>query len=176
MSQLSAPATVWEAVLTERRFSTMERRSMELRWQHEESLPVQHINIFGSLKEAFKCLKKNEILGVAVDGGGGKDRLAIDFLTTRALFSPGPMDIAVRTNCKVLPTFMIRDHHGKNTLVIEPPITVETGERETTIENMLTAFVLRLEEYVKNYPDHYLNFLVLRRRMTTPGERPFLLD
>ena len=176
MSQLSAPATVWEEVLTERQFSFIERKSLELRWKHEQSLPVKHINIFGSLKEAFKCLRKNEVLGVAVDGGGGKDKLEIDFLGTKAFFSPGTMDIAFRTNCNVLPTFMVRDHKGMNTLVIEPPIEVGTCERDAAIKEMASSFVLRLEEYVKKYPDHYLNFLVLRRRMTEPGERPFIID
>ncbi len=71
MGQLSAPATVWTDVMPNRRFSAMEMRAMHIRWKQELSLPVEHINIFGSLKRAFVCLKKNHVLGVAIDGGWG---------------------------------------------------------------------------------------------------------
>ena len=124
MSQLSAPPTVWEEKLPNRKFTPMETKGLELRWAHEQSLPVTHINIFGSLRRAFQCLKRNEVLGLAMDGGGGASRVTVELLGRRAAFSNGPVQIAMRTGCAVLPTFMVREPDGRSTLVIEAPLQV----------------------------------------------------
>ena len=174
MSQMSAPATVWEEKLPNRRFSPMEKKGLELRWSQELSLPVKHINIFGSMKGAFQCLRKNEILGIALDGGGGSSRVEVDFLGKKAFFSTGALNIALRTKCAVLPTFMIRYSNGMNKLIIEGPIDFECDE--DPIKKGTQVFAMRLEEYVKRYPCHYLNFLALRKLMEKNGDPPFLID
>lgn len=175
MSQMSTPATVWEEKLPNRKFSSMEKRAMRLRWQQEISLPVTHINIFGSMKEVFTCLKRNEILGIAIDGGGGKKRVAVDFLGKRALFSTGAMDIALRTKCAVLPTFMIRCNNGRNKMVIEAPMDIVYADAEDPIKKNTQVFVKKLEEYVLMYPCHYLNFLSLRTFMEGIDGIPFII-
>lgn len=172
MSQLSAPPMVWVEKMPRRKFSRMGRKALDLRWLQELSLPVKHINIFGSLKEAFLCLKKNEILGIAVDGGGGKDRVAIDFLGRKALFSTGAIEIAIRTGCAVLPVFMLRDKKGHNTMVIEPRMEIS---KEDEVRCNLYRFVERLQWYVIKYPHLYLNFLALRQFMSEQGDTPFFL-
>jgi KDO2-lipid IV(A) lauroyltransferase len=177
MCQLSAPATVWKDVLKSKRFSPIEEKALQIRWALELSLPVRHINIFGSLKEAFKCLGRNEVLGVAVDGGGGRDRVEVDFLGRRALFSAGAMEIAIRTGCAVLPTFMLRDEKGTNTLLIEPPLLMgRDGDPADFVRSALQRFVEELEKFVLKYPGHYLNYLSLRRFMADQGDSPFFLD
>ncbi|MBF0559430.1 MAG: lysophospholipid acyltransferase family protein [Nitrospirae bacterium] len=117
MNQLSAPPMVWVEKLPHKKFSMIEKKALSIRWEHELSLPVKHINIFGSLKDALLCLKRNEILGIAIDGGGGKERIEVDFLGRKALFSTGALEIAVRTGCAVLPVFMVRDKKGFNTII-----------------------------------------------------------
>ena len=177
MSQMSAPPTVWTEKLPNRKFTLMSKKALETRLKHELALPVTHINIFGSLKKAFLCLKRNEILGVAMDGGGGKSRVGVDFLGKMAMFSTGPMEIAVRTGCAVLPTFMVRDRNGRNTMTVEPPLElVQTpGVQEAAKEN-IRGFAERLEKFVTRYPCHYLNFLALREFMREQGDDPFLVD
>jgi KDO2-lipid IV(A) lauroyltransferase len=176
MCQLSAPATVWKEVLPNREFSPLEERMMQERWKHELSLPVRHINIFGSLKEAFRCLQRNEVLGVAIDGGGGKERIALDFLGRRALFSPGAVDMARRTGCAVLPTFVVRDSNGRNTMIIEPSLDMsQDGVGGEFIQRNMQLFVKRLEDYVLRRPDLYVNFLALRSFMAENGDTPFMI-
>ncbi|MCK4789973.1 MAG: lysophospholipid acyltransferase family protein, partial [Desulfobacteraceae bacterium] len=173
MCQLSAPATVWKEVLPERRFTNMERRALKTRWEHECSLPVKHINIFGSIKEAFLCLKRNEILGVAVDGGGGKKNVTVNFLGRKALFSIGPIDIARRTGCIILPTFIVREESGRNTMMIHPPLEMDQGsDIHETITKTMRLFLQRLEDYVLAYPGYYMNFLALRSMMAEKGDTP----
>ena len=173
MCQLSAPATVWKEVLPERRFTNIERRALKTRWEHERSLPVKHINIFGSIKEAFLCLKRNEILGVAVDGGGGKKNVTVNFLGRKALFSIGPIDIARRTGCAILPTFMVREESGRNTIMIQPPLEMDQGgDIYETITKTMRLFLQKFEDYVLAYPGFYMNFLALRSMMAEKGDTP----
>jgi len=179
MSQLSAPATVWKEKMPHRKFSVMEERAMKIRWSHELSLPVRHVNIFGSLREAFLCLKRNQVLGVAIDGGSGKEKTVVRFLGRKASFSKGAVDIAMRTGCAILPTFMVRNESGFNTMVIEPPLLVQVDEKcdaNETITRTTQIFVKRLEEYVLIYPDHYINFLALRSIMAKNGDTPLFLS
>jgi KDO2-lipid IV(A) lauroyltransferase len=175
MSQLSAPPTVWVEKLPNRKFSPMGKKALELRWEQELSLPVKHINIFGSLKSAFVALKKNEVLGIAVDGGGGKNRIEVDFLGKKALFPTGAIELAMRTECSVLPVFMIRNDEGVHTLIIDPPLKLIRGHDAKYIRKNVELFISRFEPYVVKYPCHYLTFLALRRFMAEQGDTPFLM-
>lgn len=176
MNQISAPPMVWVQKLAEKKFSRMGKKALELRWNQELSLPVKHVNVFGSLKEAFLCLKNNEILGIAIDGGGGKDRIDVDFLGRKALFSTGAIEIAMRTGCIVLPVFMVRDKKGYNTMIVESPLgTFQKGTKRDIIQKNMVCFVERLEWYVLKYPYHYLKFLALRQFMTEQGDIPFFI-
>lgn len=175
MYQMSAPPTVWVEKLHNKKFSSMGKRALDIRWEQELSLPVTHINIFGSLKEAFVCLKRNEILGIAIDGGGGKSRVAVNFLGGKALFSTGAIEIAMRTGCVVLPVFMIKGRDGRHRMIIEPPLEIIKERQEGAVEKNITAFVKKLEEYVRTYPSHYLNFLALRKFMEDIDGIPFIV-
>ncbi|QWR76327.1 lysophospholipid acyltransferase family protein [Candidatus Magnetomonas plexicatena] len=167
MSQLGAPATVWN---DKDDVSYIKRKNMEIKWRHEQTLPVTHINVFGSLKEAFLCLKRNEILGVAIDGGGGKDWVEVEFFDKRALYSTGAIDIALRTNAVILPVFMVRGHNSRHTMIIEQPLVCPEGADKTeTITNYTAAFVSRLESYVAKYPWHYMYYLAWRSKIALNG-------
>jgi KDO2-lipid IV(A) lauroyltransferase len=174
MSQLSAPSSKWLEVVPGRKYSSIEKKGFEIREFNEKSLPVKHINVFGSLKEAFACIKRNEILGVAIDGGGGKTRVEIPFLGKKALFSTGAMEIGLRTGCPVHPTFIIRSRRGPQTLIIEPPLVTGTPGDPDAVRRAMTLFVERLESYVYSHPEHYVNFLALRHYMASQGDTPFL--
>lgn len=174
MSQLSAPPTVWMEKLPNKKFSAMDRKALEIRWRQELSLPVKHINIFGSLKQAFVALKNNELLGVAIDGGGGIKKTEVNFLGKKALFPTGAIELAMRTECIVLPVFMIRGNDGRSTMVIDAPLELEQGPGADRVRKNVALFVDCFEPYVLKYPGHYLAFLALRSFMTTQGDMPFL--
>ncbi|MBF0368636.1 MAG: lysophospholipid acyltransferase family protein [Magnetococcales bacterium] len=178
MSQLSANPLVWVEKRPNQHFSPMARKALALRWELELALPVTHVDIFGSIKGAFSCLKRNQVLGIAMDGAGGKEIVEVDFLGRKANFSVGAVEIAHRTGCEVLPTFMVLDETGRYTLHILPPMSLtrdEKGqlERQKTIQD----FVIILEKYVLKHPGHYVHFLALRRFMELmEGDEPFLFD
>ncbi|MHC1791176.1 lysophospholipid acyltransferase family protein [Solidesulfovibrio sp.] len=180
MCQLSAPATVLNEKLPEARSAAV-RRTRELRWTHEQTLPVTHIDVFGSLKAAFACLRSNHVLGVAVDGGGGGKRAAVPFLGRRAFFPLGPMLLAGKTGCAVLPCRMDRAADGRLTLTIEPALALAVAEKDgLTAEDAATAntaaVAARLSAAVMANPDHYLYFLAFRLHMAAAGHDAFFAD
>lgn len=173
MWQLSAPATVLNEKLPEAR-GRLVQRTREMRWAHELSLPVTHVNVFGSLKEAFSCLRGGHVLGVAVDGGGGEKRVAVPFLGREAFFSLGPMLLAGRTGCAVLPCFMERARDGRLTLRIEEPLPAVGPEPADAAA--ATAFLAdRLSRAVVANPSHYLYFLAFRLHMAAGGHESFFV-
>jgi KDO2-lipid IV(A) lauroyltransferase len=171
MNQLSGSAKHWLRIVPERA-NLINRKILELRWHYEQSLPARHIDVFGSLKPAIRCLKNKEILGIALDGGGGKKQLALNFLGRTASFSTGPMELAQRTNAAVLPTFIIRKSEGKHRLIIHPQINSERSNVHSDIHKFLTL----LESYIKKYPCHYAQFLWLARKFTQDTDSPFFAD
>jgi len=178
MTQLSAPATVWEKKIPGRTFLAIEKYAMRKRWQHEQSLPVVHVNIFSSLKRAFMCLKRNQILGVAIDGGGGTERVAVNFLDGQANFSTGAYEIARRTGCAVLPTFMERNlFTGKNELYIKKAVYIKKeSDGLEDKKQFIQTFAHRLESCIRQSPWLYINFLALRRMMAAHDDMPFLTN
>ncbi|MEA4858360.1 lysophospholipid acyltransferase family protein [Solidesulfovibrio sp.] len=174
MWQLSAPATALNEKLPEAR-GRLVRRTRELRWAHEQTLPVSHVNIFGGLKEAFACLRGGHVLGVAVDGGGGERRAAVPFLGRRAFFPLGPMLLAGKTGCAVLPCFMERAADGRLRLRIEEPLPSVAPDSDGATE--ATALVAeRLSRAVVANPSHYLYFLAFRQLMARGGHEAFFAD
>jgi KDO2-lipid IV(A) lauroyltransferase len=173
MWQLSAPATALNEKLPEAR-GRMVRHTRELRWAHELTLPVTHVSVFGSLKEAFSCLRGGQILGVAVDGGGGDKRVAVPFLGRMAAFSSGPMHLAGRTGCAVLPCFMERAADGRLTLRIEEPLP-PVGPGPDDAREATARFAERLSRAVIANPSHYLYFLAFRLHMAAGGHDPFFV-
>ena len=176
MSQMSAPPTVWVEKMPNKKFSKMGMRALELRWQQELSLPVTHINIFGPLKKVFSTLKNNEILGIAIDGGGGEKRVAVDVLGRKVSFSTGAVEIAMRTGCTVLPVFMTRAKDGRNRMTIEAPLNIYSlKDDKDAVQRNISTFVKRFEPYLLDFPSHYINFLAVRRIMESQGDAPFFL-
>lgn len=171
MNQLSISAEHWKSIIPENS-SPINRRILKLRWEYEQSLPAKHINAFGLLRPAIKCLKNNEVLGIALDGGAGKKELRLEFLGRKASFSSGPMNLARHTGATLLPTFIIRNQDGRHKLVIHERMDpINSSEKENT-----QKFVALMESYIKRYPCHYAQFLWLARKFTQNTENPFFAD
>jgi KDO2-lipid IV(A) lauroyltransferase len=180
MCQMSAPPTVWTEIFAGRMQSPMRERGRHLRWELEQTLPVTHLNVFGSLKPVFTHLKAGEVLGLALDGGGGKDRMALPFLGQsgqQICLSPGAVRIALKAGCPMLPVLMARTPAGPSRMVIEPPLELVTGrESEESLRANLTLLVARLDDWTRSRPDHYLNYLVWRRVLALQGQPPLVTE
>ncbi len=164
MSQLSAPPPVW-ASIREDRSTPLWPTLLERRWELEQRLPVQHISVFGFIRPALRCLQRNEVLGLAFDGGGGKRWTKVPLVARLANVALMPERLARKTGAALLPTVVLRQPGEKlHRVIIHPPV------------DSLEAFAEVFGAFVERHPAHYLDFLLLRRRMRDLDDRPFFDD
>lgn len=172
MSQLSAPPPVWAEILKETRTTPLWKKTLERRWQLEQLLPVQHINVFRFLRPAFDCLHRNEVLGLAFDGGGGQKWETVDFLGRRANFSVQPVQIWKKTGAALLPTYVLRRPGEARHQVVIGPALEWAGSPKASLQAIARVF----EPWVWQWPEHYLHFLQMRRKVRGTDVFPMFDD
>ena len=178
MNQLSAPPTVWADILRETRTTPLWERVLARRWALEQRLPVRHINVFQFLRPAFECLARNEVLGLAFDGGGGTAWTDVRLLARRAWVSVQPAQLWRKTGAALVPGIVLRSPgEPRHRVILEPPLSWEGGpDRPGELRHNLQRFVDRFAVWVERYPCHYLPFLLLRRNVRGTDARPFFDD
>jgi len=178
MHQLSAPPPVWAEILKETRSNPVWERVLERRWELEKRLPVQHINVFRFLRPAFECLKSNEVLGLAFDGGGGQGWTQVKLLGREANVSTQPIQLWRKTGAQVLPTAVIRPRgHSRHRVVITAPLKWRRRKDRAAEDQInMQAYVDRFAQWVLRYPEHYLQFMLMRWRVRGTDVRPLFVD
>ena len=172
MAQLSAPPPVWGHILHETRTTPLWERVLARRWQLEKRLPVRHVNVFRFLRPAFEMLKGNGVLGLAFDGGGGKKWAQVDLLGRRANLSEQPAQLWHKSGAALLPTYVIRQPgEAKHRVVI-----TEALAWQGSVAASFQTFVKRFEAWVWQWPEQYLHFLAMRRRVRGSDVRPYFDD
>lgn len=174
MNQISASASVWKMDSN----MGIQKKSLDLKARYEYTLPVRHISIASSMRPAFRALENNEILGITVDGGGGKKVVPVKFLGRDANFQRGGADIAIRTGAEVIPAFIITEKGLKHRLILHPRIAInnEMQDKNENIKRVMQEFAKTLEGYVLRYPNHYGYSLYLRKERMSVDPYPFFLD
>ena len=177
INQISAPPTVWRKILGKDNVNPFAFRRASRTWRNEQALPATHISVFGFLRPVFKALRRNEILCIAVDGGGGNSWTQVEFLGRRCNVSAGPASLALRTGAAVIPAVVLRHEDGRHTVVMEPRLEVtRTGARDEDERATTQAFMDVLARWVRDHPDHYAGFLRLRVNTAPTDTLPFFDD
>lgn len=174
MNQISASAAIWKDNL---KTLSLQNKIFEIKAEHEYTLPVNHIDVNSSLRPVFNALRRNEIVGITVDGGGGKKIIPIKFLERNANFQKGAADLATRTGAEIVPAFIITESFFQHKLILHQPIKfTRTKKRDENIRVILGKFIRILEDYVYKYPSHYGYTLFLRRSRASLDSYPFFQD
>lgn len=175
MSQLSAPPTVWADLLRETRTTPLWERMLARRWELEQRLPVQHINVFKFLRPAFTCLQQNQVLGLAFDGGGGAGWTRARLLARTANLSVQPLQLWRKTGAALLPGVVVYEPaRRRHRVILEAPLSWErAGARAEEERINVQRFVDRFQVWVERHPDHYLPFIMMRKQMRGQDVRPF---
>ena len=177
INQISAPPTVWRDILGTENVNPFAFRRASRTWRNEQALPATHISVFSFLRPVFKALRRNEILCVAVDGGGGQSWVEVDFLGRCCNVSSGPASLALRTGAAIVPAVVLRLGDGRHKVVMEPAMEVARDQDRKAAELETTQrFMAVLERWIRMYPDHYAGFLRLRRMTAPTDARPFFTD
>lgn len=175
MNQISASAAMWKGS----GISDAPERMHAIKASYEERLPVRHISVDSSMRPVFRALERNEIVGITVDGGGGRGRktVRLPFLGRVANFQTGAPDLALRTGAAIVPAFIVSEKGLRHRLTIHPPLHADpTDGRDENRVAILRQFVELLERYVLRRPDHYGYTLCLRRLRAPLDEYPFFED
>jgi len=173
MNQISASASIWK----DSSASSIQKRVFDIKADYEYRLPVRHISVKSTLRPVFRLLKKNEIVGITVDGGGGRNVIPIRFLGRDANFQQGAADLAMRTGAAIVPAFIITEKGLRHRLIIHPPINMNRkGDRGENTREIVQEFACLLERYVYRYPTHYLYSLCLRKSRASIDPYPFFSD
>lgn len=186
MNQLSAPPTVWADLLRETRTTPLYERTLARRWALEQTLPVRHINVFSFLRPAFAALKDNQVLGLAFDGGGGAGWCSVRLMARRANISIQPIQLWRKSGAALIPGVVVREPGSdRHRVILEPELDWTKLERRSgdkaadkAAEDALNLqrFVDGFSRWVERYPEHYLYYLLLRRRTRGSDVRPLFDD
>jgi lauroyl/myristoyl acyltransferase len=179
MNQLSAPPPVWADILRDTRTTPLWEKVLARRWELEQRLPVRHINVFKFLRPAFDALRRNEVLGLAFDGGGGTGWTQVQLMARTANLSSQSVQLWRKTGAVLLPTVVVREPGAeRHKVIIEPPLEWQPvpGKRTEETRVNMQAIVDRFATWVARHPDHYLQFMLMRRRVRGTDIQPFFTD
>jgi phosphatidylinositol dimannoside acyltransferase len=173
MNQISASAALWK----ENNASATQSRMLDIKARYEYTLPVKHISVRSSLRPAYYALEKNEIVGITVDGGGGKRTVPLRFLGRDSFFQTGGVDIALSTGAAIVPAFVVSEPGLRHRLVLCPALRVDTTlDKDENRRKVMQQFASLLEFLVLRNPEHYGYTLCLRRQMAGTDTIPFFAD
>lgn len=113
----------------------------------------------GVMRLLVKALRRNEIVGLAIDRdvmGGG---LPLAFFGAESTFQPGAAMLARRWGCPVLAAFCTRLYDNRSEAVIEPPIAIQvTDDEEADIKATMANMLSVIERYIRKHPDQWVAF------------------
>lgn len=178
MHQLSAPPTAWAALRTDGRANPRFVKVQEMRWELEKRLPAQHIDVFGFLRPAYRALARNELVGIAFDGGGGSRFLKMPVGRRQANVSTQPWQLARTTGATVVPAVVVRVQRQQlHRVYLGKPILVpHTADRDADLQGAADTYGEWFTKWLRRRPDHYAPYLLLRRRLRSSDTTPFFDD
>ncbi len=110
-----------------------------------------------STKSALKCLRRNEILGIALDIDTKVDGVFVDFFGRSAFTPRGPVSIALRTGAVLVPAFLVRQEDDTHKIVAEKALDLKiTGDSEEDIRLNTARSTKIIESYIRKYPEQWI--------------------
>ena len=76
------------------------------------------------LKQAFRCLRRGEVLGVLIDQDTSVDSVIVDFLGQPAKTAVGPVKLAARTGASIVPLAMLLMDDGSYHIKVREPLHI----------------------------------------------------
>lgn len=120
---------------------------------------VKPIGLGSQLKNCFKVLKNNCVLGIAGDRDFTNTGIPAPFFGHTARLPKGAASLCLKTGASIVPTFLVRKDDDRFELCFEAPIKAEvTGNKEDDIRGIMRKYFLVIEKYVKKYPDQWYAF------------------
>jgi KDO2-lipid IV(A) lauroyltransferase len=106
------------------------------------------------LRQAFRCLRKGEILGVLIDQDTSVQSVVVDFMGEPTKTAIGPVRLAARTGAPIVPLAMLMNEEGKYEVEVSEPVSVVGGDSglEHDVENCSKA----VERFIQKEPTQWV--------------------
>ena len=117
------------------------------------------IEIGAAVKECYRVLKSNKILGLLGDRDFTKNGLMLDFFGKKTLFPKGPATFSYRLGSPIVPTLIVRQPDDTFSMIFEEPISADMNKAEDeAVLELASRCASIIEGYVKRYPTQWYIF------------------
>lgn len=149
----------------------LRERVREVREDNEDRLPARFIDGNTPVRELYRRLARNELVGIAYDGRIGMRWWPVTYLGRTALLSPGPYRLATSTGATVVPAYCRALTPGPAVCVVGEPI--EPGRDWEA----LARKVLDVEQdFIRRWPAEYGTWLLHCRLRNGIDDHPLFID
>ena len=125
--------------------------------KYREKVGYTTIDRDTGVRDALRCLKRNELLGIVADVDTTVNGVFVDFFGMPAYTPYSPVAFALKTGASILPTFIIREPDGSHRAIIEPPLVLKRSEiKEKELVINTQKFTKIIEDYIRQYPDQWI--------------------
>jgi lauroyl/myristoyl acyltransferase len=157
-------ATHPHTLITEKARETVHKKMMELEFEFDQASPANFIYVENFLRPIYQSLSNNEIVIFTIDGPVGLKRVKIPFFHRHILLPPTPFALGLKNGIPMLPVFVVRQPDNRHKIMVEKPLPTQSAKGKKIPEaEIIQNFVHILEEYVDNYPCHYVDYLYRAR-------------
>lgn len=154
-------------------FRPIENSLINAKVNHYRSLAGSHpIEKRQSAHKILSILNKGETLGLLIDQNTlPKEGVFVDFFGHAACTTTGLARLALSTQAKVVPVFLLWDEVlGKYQVQFHPAVDIiRTGNKSFDIKENTQKFTTIIENCIRRYPDQW-NWIHRRWKSRPPGE------
>ena len=143
--------------------------------RYRESKGCRVISKGMAVRTMVRHLRDAGIVGVLADQDAGRRGVLAPFFGRLASTAPGPVSMALRLGCPIVPAFILRTNGLAHTVYLEPPLAfarTNDGARDTRAG--VAAYLEVLERFVRRAPDQWL--WPHRRWKTSPHQGLVIFD
>lgn len=135
------------------------KRVTELILQPRLKRGIKIVSSDGDIRPLFRALKRNELVGIAIDRPYPEGGVIVDFFGAPAFLPAGPAALALRTGAQILTGYCLRQPDNSYGGGFFPPLEYEiTGDREQDIQNITQKIASALEGIIRLRPDQWYMF------------------
>lgn len=106
------------------------------------------------VKEALRCLRRGEILGVLIDQDTAVESVVVDFMGKPTKTAVGPVKLASRTGAAIVPLAMLATEEGGYKIEVKEPLFVR-GE-DTSLYEDVQRCSKAVEAFIQAEPSQWV--------------------
>ena len=109
------------------------------------------------VRQALRCLRNNNLLGIVADVDTSVNGVFVDFFGRPAYTPYSPIAFALKTGAAILPSFIVRQPDGTHQAIIEPPLTLDRcDDKEKELVINTQKYTKIIESYIRKNPEQWI--------------------